>query len=243
VAIKGFGFCGVVSQSGKLIVGRPNSIEIKSDLTSQDVQGYPFNNAAGILQIVDSFAQLETFSCTLKTASFDKVEIQRMMDQFTNTAASIALPEAAQYTISATPFTIAVAGLTVDQPVAAMIESDTAPVMLTQTTTAPSTATQYQVTAGNVVFHSSQAGKVVDIQYNKTFTSVEVLGNVDNPVGQLMFFGKLIGTRFAIAPRIYIPKLIRRSGVSLGGAENTTEYRALLDSRFGKPILIAFDQA
>jgi hypothetical protein len=242
MAVKGFGNLGFVSATGKLFVGRPNAIEIKSDVTNQDVDGYPFVNPGGTLQIVDSYAQREIFSVSVKTASFDKVELQRVMDQYANTAPTISLPEAGQFVVPAGG-TLPVAGLVADQAVAAMIESDTAPMSLTQTTAAPTATGQYQVTAGNIVFHSSQVGKTVDIQYSKSFSNVEIIGNVDNPIGQLMFFGRLIGTRFAIAPRIYIPKLSRISGISLGGAENTTEYRALLDARFGKPILVAFDQA
>jgi hypothetical protein len=242
MAIKGWGSVGFVSTNGKLFVSRPNSIEIASDLSAEDVPGYPFTNPSGTLQIVDSYNSLETFKATIKTASFDKIEIQRMMDQFSTVVASgVTLPEAAEFAI--TTATMPVAGLVADQAVAASIQSDTAPIQLTQGTIAPATANAYQVTAGNIVFNAAQVGKTVAIQYLKAFTNVEIIGNTDNPIGDLMFFGRIIGTRFAIAPRLYIPRMTRRSGINIGGKEASVEYRLLLKAGFNRTFQIAFDQA
>ncbi len=242
MAIKGWGSVGFVSNTGKLFVSRPNSIEISSDLTAEDVEGYPFSNPSGTLQIVDSYNSLETFTATIGTASFDKIELQRVMDQYANTAATISLPEAFEAAVPAGG-TMPIAGLVADQAVAVSVQSDTAPLQLTQGTTAPATPNAYQVTAGNIVFNAAQIGKTVAGQYTKSFSNVEVIGNVDNPIGDLMFFGRMIGTRFPIAPRIYIPRMTRRSGISLGGGESSTEYRLLLKAGFPRPFLIAFDQA
>jgi hypothetical protein len=242
VAIKGFGFTGFVSDSGKLFVGRPNKIEVGSSLNTQDINGYPFSNASGTLQIVDSFAELETYEVKITTASYDKIELQRVLDQYTSTESSISLPEAKEYVIGAGGV-VTVTGLLVDQAVGAFIQSDTNPVQLTQITTGSPTAKQYKVTADTITFETSQVGKTVVVQYNKTFTSVETLGAQDLPVGNLLFFGRVIGTRFAIAPRLFIPKMVRRSGINLGTGDTTSEYRALVKSPFAKPVLIAFDQA
>jgi hypothetical protein len=242
MAIKGWGSVGFASTNGKLFISRPNSIEIASDLSAEDVQGFPFTNQSGTLQIVDSYNSLETFKATVKTASFDKIEIQRMMDQFTTTVASgISLPEAAEFVITAA--TMPVVGLVADQAVAVAIQSDTNPLQLTQGTVPPATANAYQVTAGNIVFNAAQVGKTAVIQYLKAFPNVEIIGNTDAPIGDLMFFGKLIGTRFAIAPRVYIPRMTRRSGINIGGKEASVEYRLLLKAGFSRPFQIAFDQA
>jgi hypothetical protein len=242
VAIKGFGFTGFLSDTGKLFVGRPNQIQVSSDLNTQDINGYPFSNSSGTLQIVDSYGELEIYNVSITTASYDKLELQRVLDQYTSIEGSISLPEAREFVIGAGGV-VTVTGLILDQAVGAFIQSDTAPVQSSQITTGVPTAAQHIVTANTVTFNSAQIGKTVVIQYTKAFTSVETLGAQDLPIGNMLFFGRVIGTRFAIAPRLFIPKMVRRSGINLGAGDTTTEYRALVKAPFAKPVLIAFDQA
>ncbi|HEY9826049.1 MAG TPA: hypothetical protein V6D19_11410 [Stenomitos sp.] len=240
MAIKGYGNVLTFDANNKLYVGRFSQILFQVDVATREVDGYPFNNADGALQIVDAFVTRETFNCQISTGSFDKSELARVFDQTIQRQTSIVLPVSQQLTV-ANDNTLTVSGLTVNQSVGVFQPSDTDPKQLTQITSGSPTADQYSVTANTITFHSSKANQTVIINYLKTHTNIDTIGATNNPVGDLSFVGRLIGPRFPTAPLFYIPKMSRFSGFNFGGENSEITYRATVKAPFAKPIIFAFD--
>jgi len=240
--LKGYGFTGWVDTTGKLWLGRPSGIDMAADLKTREVPGYPHNNPTGLMQIVDAAVIQETFNCVIDTGSFDKYEIARVFDQQIALTSSISLPVTQTVVVPASaPYQVTIAGLVANQQLGAFAESTTDSLQLVQTTTTSPPAGRYKVNADTVLFNAAQAGRSVVVQYFKAYTDVETLG-VEPTVelGELIFFGRLIGPRFTVGPLFYIPRLVRFSGFSSGGETTKVTYRALLQPPYSKPIVFAF---
>lgn len=240
MAIKGYGNMVMFDQDGKLYVGRPSQIQFQVDVQNRDVDGYPYENPDGVMQIVDSFINRETFNCQVSTASFDKTEMARVFDQDI-VKRNVLLPHSEKKTISASPAQIAVTGLAANQEVGVFLPSDTEPKSLTQSTSTPASADEFQVTSNTIVFDDANAGKEAIINYFKSYTNVETIGVESSPIGDVGFAGRLIGPRFTTGPLFYIPRMSRISGFTFGGDTAQISYRAVLQTGFAKPIVFAFD--
>lgn len=238
MAIKGFGYMAWIATDGKLFLGRPNQITVQSDLQSNTIQGYPFANPSGLLQDVDSYATSETYTATMQTASVDIPELQRTLDQLTTTEATIVLPEVKEYTANGTGV-VTVTGLVANQQCGVFFQDDQNAKVLTQVASAP-TADQFSVTANTITLNAARANQKVVISAFKSFSTVQALGVQDVPLGDLAFVGRLIGTRFATAPLMYIPRMTRISGINLGGDNISTQYKCVLKAGFAKPLVLAF---
>lgn len=242
MAIKGFSQQVAIDEDNNLLfVGRPNSFQIQSNVQNREVLGYQWDNPDGILQTVDSFITQETFDFTTGTGSIDRPELSRILNQQVSTSPSVDLPISEKYTIGAGGVT-PVAGLILDQAVQVAELSDTDPVQYEQIASGGSpTATQFDVTAGNVNFNASEAGKTVIVSYTKNYTSLKTIGVEDAPLGDLAFIGRIIGPRFGTSPFFYIPRASRISGFALGVEDTSITYRATVKEPFVRPIVLAFD--
>lgn len=241
MAIKGYGNLVMErAEDGSLFVDRLSQLQFSVDVQNRDVDGYPFDNPDGLLQIVDSFITRETFDVQVTTGSFDKLVMQRVFDQLAQSS-NVTLPHSEKKVVGVSPAEISITGLVADQQVGVFIESDTNPIALTQTTSAPATANEFQVATDKIVFEASRAGASVIVNYHKAYTAIESLGVTNNPVGEIGFAGRLIGPRFAVGPLFYIPKMSRISGFQFGGENSQITYRATAKAGFAKPIIFAFD--
>jgi len=240
MAIKGFGQVVSIDSTSKLWVDRLSSIEITANVDTREVDGYPFDNPDGLLQIVDAFIRRETFDVTVGTGSFDKYTIARVFDQRLSTESSVVLPHSELITVGAGGVTT-ITGLTLDQAVGVYLPNDTAPVQFSQITTGSPTATQHIVTADTLTLNTALTGQRIIVNYSKTYSAVENIGIANNPIGDLGLVGRLIGTRFPVAPLFFIPKISRFSGFTFGGETSDITYRAQLKAPFAKPIIFAFD--
>jgi hypothetical protein len=240
MAIKGYGNVIAIGSDSKLWVDRLSAVEIAVDADTREVDGYPFDNPDGLLQIVDAYIRRETYNVTLSTGSFDQQTIARVFDQKITTETSVVLPHSELLTVGAGGV-LTITGLTLNQAVGVYLPDDTAPIQFTQITTGSPTAVQHIVTANTLTTDTSNTGKKVIVNYLKTYTSQAAIGVTNNPIGDLGLVGRLIGTRFAIPPLFYIPKISRFSGFSFGGETSEITYRAQVKAPFAKPIIFAFD--
>jgi hypothetical protein len=240
MAIKGYGNIVAIDSTGKLWVDRLSAVEISVDADTREVDGYPFDNPDGLLQIVDAYIRRETYNVQISTGSFDRQTIARVFDQKITTESSVVLPHSELLTVGAGGVTT-VTGLTLDQAVGVYLPNDTDPVQFTQITTGVPTAVQHIVTANTLTLNTSRTGQKVIVNYLKTYSAQQSIGVTNNPIGDLGLVGRLIGTRFAIAPLFYIPKISRFSGFSFGGESSEITYRAQIKAPFAKPIIFAFD--
>lgn len=241
MAIKGYGNLVMFDEEGKLYIDRLSEIQFGQDVQARDVLGYPYDNPDGLLQVVDSFRTSETFSCQVTTGSFDKLAIARLFNQQIKKE-SISFPhsEKLKIGVTATP-EIAIASLVANQQVGVFLPSDKNPIQFTQTTSAPTTADTFQVTAGKIIFAASNAEKTVIVNYFKGYTDIETIGVSNNPIGDLAFTGRLIGPRFDVGPQFYIPRLVQNSGFSFGGENSQVTFRATVKEPFARPIVFAYD--
>jgi hypothetical protein len=239
MAFKGWGNITILDRLGKLWIDRFQEIVVTEDLQTREVFGYPFDNDDGLLQTVEAFGTRQTYNVQVTTGSFDKYTIARTFDQQIVQSPSLQLPHAESYIVPANG-QIDIASLVLNQQVGAFLESDTNPLQLTQSTSAP-TASTHQVVAGQVLIAPVHAGKKVILQYLKTYSNLQTIGVESQPLGDLGFLGRQIGPRFEIGPLVYIPSMSKFSGASYGGENSQVTYRAKVKSPFAKAVIVAFD--
>jgi hypothetical protein len=240
MAIKGKGNLVTFGKNGQLYVGRFSAVDFAQEVQTKEVEGYPFDNPDGLLQIVDAFITKETFNVKVSTGSFDKLEMSRIFDQQITKSPSILLPQSQQLVVGVGG-AITVTGLIANQQVGVFVPSDTAPKQLTQIVSGSPTVDQFTVTADTVTVAAALIGKTVIVNHIKAYTDIETLGATNAPIGDLGFVGRLIGPRFEIGPLFYIPKMSRFSGFGFGGENSEVTYRATVKSPYAKPIIFAFD--
>ena len=225
-------------------VGRLNNFKIAEELETGEAKAFPFSG--GAQTVVDSIVKSRTYTLTVGTASFDKLDLSMMMDELIQTSASVTLPTSAQGTVpSSTAYEITVSGLTANQSVQVQVISDTAPEQLEQVTSTPAAAGEYQITSGKIVFHSGDAGKTVVYTYSKAYSAVETIGvePTFERYGIMSFSGIILGPRFTNPPKLYLPKVKRKSGYEISASDGDTqvdlEY-SIETPISGRPVQLAF---
>lgn len=218
---------------------RAATFSISSDLTTRDVDGFPFNGD-GIIQIVDSEPQREIYTLQLDTESFDLPELARVIgQQQATTSDTLSLPVPITGTVAAGNVTVS--GLVADESVRGGIARDTGNVQLVQSTSAPD-ATEFQITADTVVVDTSYNGDVFNgVRFVDQTSFVSIGREAGLALNELAFFGELVGPRLS-GTKIYIPRASRSSGITVGvGANagtNSTQYRLKASSGFSLPFML-----
>lgn len=208
--------------------------------TKIEAKGFPFD--VGAIQKLDSAVQSEDWTLKLTQESFDKLDMQLILDQREATIASIQLPgENTKVTVpSSSAYTVTVTGLTADQDVKASVVSDTDPLYLTQVTGSTSlTAGTFKVSSDTITFHSAQAGAVVALYYLETKTNIKIVGATAAPAsyGYCAFKGIVKGTR--TKQHVWFPKVsyTRDFEQAYGDkSEVSLEYDALTPAAWGQPF-------
>jgi hypothetical protein len=242
--LNGLGYHAWIDDQGQLRLGRPAKMDLQIDAKIREVKGYPYNNPTGRLQVVDAEIEEETYNCILDTQSFDKHELSRVFDQRIRVSSSITLPCSMIGQIPTTaPYEIDVPGLLEDQQVGCFIELPIDnPKLLRQTTVVNPPTGTYKVSANTITFNATEAGSSVVYQYFRTYTDIETMGaEAGKALGELQFFGRLIGPRFKIGAFFYIPRLVRASGATLGKEDAKMTYKCILKPPFALPIITAYD--
>jgi len=234
--------------TGRLWDLRMNEFSITSE--QSEITAQAFNKTTALISTSDSAIISQLFKLTIKFASLDFDDIQRVLDQKAGVAASTRFPIYLARVVPATPFTVTVAALSAaaaDLPmqITVAVATGTA-VPLTQIANAATLATgQFKVAAaGAIIFHSTQEGRNVSIVYYTDITSVPVIGGATAlaAFGEMQFFGTLQGTRGN--SQIVIPRAVLAADatgtLSVNGSvvENTLTYNLLDFPSWSKPFAI-----
>jgi hypothetical protein len=230
-----------VSEDQQVVhVLKPSKFSYARKGTKIEARGFPFD--VGPVQKLDSAVQSEDWTLKLTQESFDKLDLQLILDQREATIASIQLPgEMTKITVPDTaPYTVTVTGLTADQNVKVSITSDTDPLYLTQVTGATSVSTgTFKVSADTITFHADQKNSVGALYYLETKTNIKIVGATAAPAsyGYCAFKGIVKGTR--TKQHVWFPKVgyTRDFEQTYGDkSEITLEYDALTPAAWGQPF-------
>jgi hypothetical protein len=234
--IKGFGKLGFRDSDNYWRPIRSDSFVIGSEKETEKVLSYPADGC-GPLVAVDSKSGATEWTAGVGVNSIDSTDMELIFDQKWGTVTSISLPDVNVYTVpSATPYEVAIAGLTTADTVAATVLNDTGNTLLTVTTGAAS-ATNAQKAAGKLVFDATLAGKSVSVYRLASQSNLKVLGGSAPaaPLGELELFGVCCTTRGTF--KIWLPRLARNNGVNFDSGADTFEltYDLLTPSGFNQP--------
>jgi hypothetical protein len=202
VTMRGFGDISQRLAGNKLRPIRSAGLTLSSETESEQINGYPIG-AIGPQSLITTVVQSKTFTMTVESGDLQDNAFSIVFNQNLVTAAST--PIVAQQVLSvptATPWEVAVAGLTENQNVAATVltTSNGAPLDVYLTRVAASaelTTGQFKVEAGKLVFHSTIADVVgaqgIFINYQTTATSLPVIGGPTalSPIGSFEVFAKM----------------------------------------------------
>jgi len=237
----------IIYDNDQMIVTRPSAFSINLDAPSVDVLGFPFE--PGILQIVDSYKQSETYTLTTTVGSFDQHDMSILFDKKVQSGGSFSFPQPGSGTATTgTAPTITVSGLTTSDTVqATILDSTNGNTFLAATTSTSPSVSQFNVSANTLTFHSSNASKVIAYNRLKAFTNVVGFGGPFTNTaswGSVSFYGKLKGTR--TNPSIYIQSMARSGGFELAIGDNTTaesEFKLTTPSGWNTPVVMIFEAA
>lgn len=230
-----------VSQDRSIVhVLKPSKFTYAKKATKIVANGFPFD--VGAIQKLDSAEQSSEWTLSLTQESFDKLDLQLILDQRETTIASIQLPgETTKVTVPASsPYTVTVTGLVEDQDVKATVVSDTAPAYLTQVASSGSLVSgSFKVGADTLTFHSAQAGQIVALYYLETKTSIKVVGATAAPAsfGYCAFKGIIKGTR--TKQHVWFPRVSYNGDFSQAfgdKSEVTLPYDILTPAGWGQPF-------
>jgi hypothetical protein len=230
-----------VSEDQQVVhVLKPSKFSYARKGTKIEARGFPFN--VGPVQKLDSAVQSEDWTLKLTQESFDKLDLQLILDQREATIASIQLPgETTNVTVPSTaPYTVTVNGLTADQNVKSTVVSDTAPLYLNQVTgSATVTAGTFKVTANTITFDAAQAKETVALYYLETKTNIEIVGATAAPAsyGYCAFKGIVKGSR--TTQHVWFPRVAytRDFEQAYGDkSEVSLEYDVLTPAAWGQPF-------
>lgn len=218
---------------------KPSKFSYGRKNTKVEAFGFPLD--VGPVQKLDSGIQRSDWSLKLTQESFDLLDEQLILDQKASAIASIQLPGSqTKLTVpSASPYTVTINGLTVDQEFYATVASDTNPVYLTQITGATAIAPgSFKVTANTVTFDAAQAGQTIAAYYLETKTSTVITGGTAAPAsfGYCAFKGIIKGTR--ATRHVWFPRVAYTGDFeqSFGDkSEVSLEYDILTPAGWGQP--------
>lgn len=228
-----------------LHIFKPTSFSFASEVTEITSEGFSYD--VNPIQILDSAISREEFTLTIPQTSTDNLDLQMFVDQREATITSISIPTDEKITVPSTgPYTVTVAGLagTADQDVVAVVLSDTGPKYLKRVlSSATPAAGEFEINiTDEITFNAAQAGATVVIWYNKTETSLVAIGGTAprSQYGVMSFSAVIEGPR--VKKQLFIPRLSRTSGASLGVAADATEtsltYKATTPSGWSVPFLL-----
>ncbi|MFB2832984.1 hypothetical protein [Floridanema evergladense] len=229
-----------------LYVGRWSAFSFGKEVEFKEAKAWPFSG--GSQQIIDSEVGSTTYTLKLTTQSVNKLDLSHILDVKMATSTSVNFPVSMQTTVPATPFEVVVSGLTADQNVQVFLVDDTNPKFLEQVTTAPAAAGEYQITAGKIVFNSTEAGKTVIYRYVKAFTSVETLG-VENATsyGYFEYSGIIEGPRMPSKSILHLGKIKLKGSFELAVADDVPslelEYSIATPTGWNLPYRVGFGVA
>ena len=219
-----------------------------SDLTYRDVLGWAFQGN-GRLQAVAGIQDTELFALTLGARNWTQSTFQWALEQTFTTTASILLPTPVK--LSSALATNPIAGLVVDEPMQLTAQSPVTNVRILRQVTAAPTSGEFQVTAGNIVFHADEVGAAISGYRLETKTNPETIGaEFGRSITNLGFQGTLIGPNFdstvdAIGNysqsfRLYVPVMQRNTGINVAAGDNATQqgYRMILQPGFPLPFVL-----
>jgi hypothetical protein len=176
---------------------RLSGFNLSSSTSEEDVLTYP-TSGVNIKQRYKKVQTDKTWELTATSNVLRDADVPVIFQQQAATISSIVLPVfGISRTVPATSaYTVTVTGLTEDQVLSVTVESTTTDDLpLTQIDAADVSTIasgEFAVTANTVTFHSAQAEANVLIAYDKTQTSISVIGATSalDPVADQEFLGK-----------------------------------------------------
>jgi len=175
---------------------RPNVFSIAQEITTETILAYP-DSGVNTLQTLETITTETTYTLNVETGSFQDATFPLIFNQRASTQSNVVTLVQKVVTVpSGSPYTVTESGLTVDQDVTAVLLSTSSPgdVYLDQS---PSVDTpdpgEFEVTANTLTFNAAQAGASVSIAYEKTESSLSIIGGpapLDPFIDGLEFFGK-----------------------------------------------------
>lgn len=223
-----------------LRVIRLAEISISTEEESQSSNAYPSGDV-GKLGAVDTFSSTSTDTITLGIESFDDSDLDLVFGVKSAAIASITIPVYKIVTVPVnSPYTVTEADLTVNQEVEATLLGSAAPgnKFMSQQTTAPDAALEYQVTANTITFNSTEAGRSVAIYYRKSGAALTdarggTLSATDTALGQIELFFRYKFTRSVKRQRWY-PQIQKAGGATFepGGDNISLDFTAQIPAGF-----------
>jgi hypothetical protein len=245
------------------------TINANSPLTAQDLAYFPRLNEFtvsntdeffvakaysddAIMENVDVVKKSSDAMLSIGMQSFDRNDIEFMLNEFAQTTSSLVLPTVKRGAVPLTaPYTYTDAdliGATVAELQVSILSSgDGLEGGLTVVTTGtPGTGeVDFDDATGVLTFNANVAGKGFRYIAYTTHTNINTIGVEDSPItlDSLSFIGIADGPRFPNGVAIYVPKMDRHTGFefNISGETNVTiEYKPVLSGSNRKPVQWAF---
>lgn len=179
---------------------------------------------AGRRKTVSSAVGDETYTLTLSFQYLDWLHLGFAYDEIPKTSSNVTIPIIKSATIpTSTPYEIVDADITVENStsIKAYIpqRGSWGEAGYRKRVGAAPAAKEFQVDTANdkLVFHSSDAGAVVQYSILKTYSTIDSIGyeSEADSFGKLSFLGKGYGPEFPNGIIIYLPSITRSSIVSM----------------------------
>jgi hypothetical protein len=233
--------------ANKLYNVRANLVGMSSERDTEDILYFP-DGAVNTLQILETITNSITWTFNVSTGSIQEDTFELIFNQQWNTSPSaLLLPKHVTGTVPATPFQVAVSGLTTDQDVHLTFTSTASggggdvQVERVAASGSPS-AGQFTVDTDTLEFNTADVGKTYVATYLESTTPSKLIGGTTaaNPVGTLSFFGVLKPSASAAAKNIYIPSLSFSEGVEFSSDADNLELTMTMatPSGWGMPLAI-----